>query len=496
MIRESIVHSTNDATEELLTTSNIFGFRSLRYYKASPVLTVSSFLAFILPTVSKKLPVDLREPPFMIKVPPTELSTPFFVSPLNGVNALKTDNGGYFIWATQVLGNNRPSHVTLVYISKNFQDAIIISSGIEYPSSSFQFVHGVLSQSPFFYSHLKAADTREDYLGSLTISTTSDLVFVPATLTSHFGHYIQQKLAHLSRLERLGLLSYFSKIYLSNDDDYLPDVPSYCFNLGTRDRIAMHDMNREEIIRKCLDNSFAVISTKDSTMDSSLWRSIKSHAELHLATSKVYSIVVGVRGGTRQAKNLPKVLPSLVSAIHEQTNQNVHIVIDGMAKSINNSSSTHADLSLGKEQEIASQIKLSLSTMSYASCMCVVGLDMYSQLKEIMCCRFALGHAGSSTFKYMTLAGIPVILHGIKRPWNDYSTFFRDETWAPRCLSFNDVEPDKALNGLHTNYLIREQEFAEFVQSLDYNSFVDLSISETYLSTETGLTQDFTAALA
>lgn len=121
-------------------------------------------------------------------------------------------------------------------------------------------------------------------------------------------------------------------------------------------------------------------------------------------------IGVGVRGGTRQALNLPDLVERLSRTLISR-GLSPHIIVDGLASSVNNSETTTAKLDITEEQRIGDYLASRLREIG-CTATSVIGMSLLDQLNLLQHCKAYIGHMGSSSAKSLWLLGIKTITHG------------------------------------------------------------------------------------
>jgi hypothetical protein len=243
---------------------------------------------------------------------------------------------------------------------------------------------------------------------------------LPAPCPIHFGHYLQNNLAHLSRLEDLGILALMDQIFRPKTFDYfLPEEEKRFVAETNRPKLRFVDSDREAI-QLSKANHQALIVSKSSSFGSNLSANFRRSVLTPSTKPEVALwVCVGVRGGTRMCLNLVDFVITLAAELNRVANRPIHLVIDGMSRSALNGQDTTAGLSTSHEQAIANDIIAKASSVQSVSASSIVGLTTFEQLSQICRCSLAVSGFGTQYFKYMYLCHVPTIVHGIKEP-DDY----------------------------------------------------------------------------
>jgi len=253
-----------------------------------------------------------------------------------------------------------------------------------------------------------------------SLPKADQLAHLPAPCPIHFGHYLQNNLAHLSRLEDLGVLASVNHVFRTQTFDYfLPEEEKLFLAESTRKKISIVADN-QEAIKVCQASNHAILVSKSSSFGSGL----SSHFRLAVPALPAdqdtpIMVCVGVRGGTRMCLNLVDFAVTFAAEINRLSGRPVHLVIDGMSRSALNDKDTTAGLSTTHEQALASEIIDKASAHDGVTASSIVGLSTFQQLAQIRQCSLALSGFGTQYFKYMYLCNLPTIVHGFKEP-DDY----------------------------------------------------------------------------
>lgn len=253
-----------------------------------------------------------------------------------------------------------------------------------------------------------------------SLPTANQLAHLPAPCPIHFGHYLQNNLAHLSRLEDLGILTSVHHVFRTQTFDYfLPEEEKLFLAESTRAKISVVADN-QEAIQRCQATNHAILVSKSSSFGSGLSTHFRGSVPAQPGDQRAAVMVcVGVRGGTRMCLNLVDFTITLAAELHRVSGRPIHLVIDGMSRSALNDRDTTAGLSTTHEQAIANEIIAKASAIQGVMASSIVGLSTFEQLSQIRHCALALSGFGTQYFKYMYLCNLPTIVHGVKEP-DDY----------------------------------------------------------------------------
>lgn len=474
-LRNTVRLAQSNSSIEIELACKLFEFDSLEKVFFSGSLSVCAYLQKLLPSLVKEIPLHLHEAPFLISEDIAPFPASFTPQPLNAVNTYRVNPTTYLCWSSQPLGNMRQSHVSLVIIDIQTNKAILASTNIGFPHSACHLLHSIFSTSGMG-NRLCKEQQRSVFLKTLTSST--HLVHCPARLVKHFGHYVLNDLSHIANLDYLGLTTYFDRIFRNSEFDYFDTEATTCFGKNTGALLDYSQGSTFEIQQQSIQNGYAVVCSKDSTVNGQLWRSLRSNLSIDMQDSTQYAVCIGIRGGTREALNICRISRHLAIAINRQTSLSVHFVIDGLAQSKNNNISSTANLSELREHEIANSIAMELMDLPFVTTESVVGMKLIDQLQRIGTCRLAFGHSGSSLHKHMNLAGLDCIIHGSRaEAFSSVTRLFHDEVWNPKCIPVPAIAiaPDHQSIDIHgsynQNYSIDEELFSSFAQHLNFMSF-------------------------
>lgn len=477
------LYSVNPEAEVDLARS-VFCFNSVDRIDLDTSFTVSRFLLNLMPALGAHSPFSLLDPLPCLLNSPLYDETGVFLKALNAVNTARIAKDKYLLWATLVAGNTR-STVGLVFVDIATNSACVGCTNDGHIYSTIQILHRVFSLT-HISAKMRTREARDAFLLGLCIA--DKFAHITDVHPLHFGHYIHNSLGHLLRLEELGLTSYFSVIYRSSRLDFFDDE-TLLLGRATRRKTRVLEISEsnpsggvlpQQLIPTALSEGYAVICSKDTIISGSLWRAVRKVLP-KACNEKIdpsFSVCIGIRGGSREALNLDAILCILVNAIHSRTGCNVHLILDGMSESNSNSLNSTAALSEVKEQEIVQAIREAFKSDPRVRITSVVGLPLIQQLECIRQCRLAFGHQGSSTFKYMYLLGLDIIVHGHNSGTGLlFAKDCHDETWKPRELNLGPkyVESrfvDPGASPFYANYTLNEELCRQFFAGFDFARYL------------------------
>lgn len=461
--------------EELIRACSYFGFSSVQRSDFAPSLTVGAFLQQLLPALHSQVPISFRETPFLGDKAYQILEGVTTLQPLLGVNVARISDSLYFLWTSPAApGSAYQMGVSVLIIDINKNTAIAGCTGSSVQFSTFQIFWYIFSRVHSIY-RLRDAGSRHEFLSSLKPAFFLSQITDQCPL--HIGHYILNNLGHLSHLESLNLLHYYARIYRPSGFDYFDDELAVCFREYTRLIAVSRQTGLSESIQDSLNRGCAVVCSRGSTLTSNLWRTIRFNLTIPPPDLNLFSVCIGIRGGSREALNLDQILRILAQEIHDQTGLCVNYVLDGMSASINNDKSTTAMLSSDRELVVVEKIQAAISDLPFVSLEPVVGLRLVDQLRKICKCRLAFGHLGGSTFKYMYLSGLDCIVHGHNEKGGLlFSELCHDETWSPIEYYMGSSYVKDKLAGesgpLYANYVLSESLCANYFRNFDFCKYL------------------------
>jgi len=358
---------------------------------------------------------------------PSELQNGFHLEPLSGVNTaaiipsaqkqgLPTERRWILLWYT-----NHPQRTdACLYILDNKENIIY---GL--PTYKLWIYDDLLwiCRSRLDISAWTSPALRTKFFQDLPSATS--LALTPSNCPIHYGHYLQNNLAHLSRLEELEITDLVDKVYRPKKFDYFtPAEEELFFSPALRSKIIWMD-NDEAIEKLALEQKIALIKSKGATFGKQLSKkflaSLNTEERIEQETPNSLRICVGIRGGTRMALNLMEAVEVFSQALYKRLGRSIHLVIDGMSKSSLNNHDTTSLLSTEAELEIANEYLNLAERNKFLTVSSVVNMTQFEQLKQISQCDLAISGYGTSTFKYMYLCNIPTIVHGERAPYDSLS---------------------------------------------------------------------------
>lgn len=411
-------------------TSAVFDIPELSIHYTNQIRDTETLFSLIIPAMASQSPVSIESVDEYLDIP-DDLRGKVRIIPLAGVNLAAIDNHNdsgsngkiadkykwYMAWGN--LTNQRNDSFTIFIDTET--NAIHA-----YPSPQGSVYENILNIFSYtFPVHVWGSSAARNHFLHKAIPSKI-ISHAPMPFPIHYGHYVQNNLAHISRLEEIGLTSYFDTIYRPCDrSDFLaPKEESLFFTDDTKPKLKYTTTLDDAIQESKAKKSELLIISKAATLSSytsKVFRAslaqqnpqednpLSSDKENHL------KLCIGLRGGTREALNLIVVIQQTVEILYSKTGRQIALLADGMSKSNLNNRDTTRFLSMDLEIEQASNLSNLYELESVASFESVVGKPMFEQISKIAQCDVAISHFGSSFFKYMTMCGIPTIVHG-ERP--------------------------------------------------------------------------------
>lgn len=380
-----------------------------------------AFLTALLPCLSSAEPLDLSAGDLGYQNLPIELQRPVKVQPLAALNVASVkaedmaDNRFYLLWTHT---SNQTTDVAVLLLDLETGMAHLQAS---LASMAYADLYTILQLS-VPQNCWARAEKRAEWLRSL--SPAVGLALVPQPCPIHFGHYVQNNLSHLSRLEELGMITHCQTVYRPGPYDYFNEQEEQQFFLPTTQSMLEPVASLDAAKKLARERKQMLISSKGATLSCHLahclQRSFNNVAPNEgSAKQDAYHLCVGVRGGSREALNLVEVIDLVLRSMFERQSKPIHLVVDGMSQSRLNSKDTTRYLSLDREEELAAALDQLTGRYPALTVQSVVNQPMFEQMKAIARCNAAISHFGSSFFKYMVMAGRPVIVHGDRPSFAD-----------------------------------------------------------------------------
>lgn len=401
-------------------TSCIYKFKSIKLLLEDPHWVNSEqFLLRYTECLTRGATIDLTAEPFRFRNLPPDLAGPCILEPLAGANTacIRPHSATNFspeqrrfilLWY-----NNHPqrSDVSLYILDLEEQSLHALSTYGFWIYQDLLIIFLLLLDLPLWTDPVARANHFR------TLPKAEHLAHMPASCPIHFGHYLQNNLAHLSRLEDLHILNSIEIIFRPKTFDYFTyDEEKLFFTEATRGKFRPVE-NEKEAVQFSMANKHALIVSKSSSygtgLSTNFCNSVRPESD---DTESAIRVCVGVRGGTRMCLNLVDFAVTLATELRKITGRPVHLLVDGMSKSALNSSDTTASLSTSFEQEIADEIIAKASVSENVSASSIVGLTTFQQLSQIRTCSLALSGYGTQYDKYMYLCNVPTIVHGVTEP--------------------------------------------------------------------------------
>lgn len=398
--------------------ASVFSFSSVTMLKRERHINGESFIQQYVECCQGRAALDFTAEPLLIVNLPECLSGLFRVEPLVGPNiscirpigsnASQDEPRFYMLW---YCNHPQRTDVCLYIIDTEANEIYAL------PTYEFWIYDDLLA---IFMSSLPMEvwcdhGARAAHLKALKAGQS--LALLPSPCPIHYGHYLQNNLAHLARLEELGVTEKVSTIYRpSNFDYFTPSQEKVFFGLDTQKKMSVVGSLRHGF-GLSVDDSTSLVVSKGSTFGRSLASNLRASLKRdNVNHDSPVGICVGIRGGTRMCLNLLDLTARLTAALHQKYGRKLFIVVDGMSASVLNNSDTTAMLSPAFENELAAGYLALADQFDYLSASSVVGLTQYEQLLEISECTLALSGYGTQSFKYMYLCDVPTVVHGQKPP--------------------------------------------------------------------------------
>lgn len=447
---------------------SVFKFNQVIALERNGVPNGELFIEAYARSVALNEPLDLSQDPWSINGLPVELRDGFHLEPLCGANTAviipsthkdgaPIDRRWILLWYT-----NHPQRTDVcLYILDNKENIIY---GL--PTYKLWIYDDLLwiCRSRLDISAWTNPALRTKFFQDLPSATS--LALTPSNCPIHYGHYLQNNLAHLSRLEELKITDLVDKVYRPKTFDYFtPEEEELFYSPALRSKITWMD-NDEDIEKLALEQKIALIKSKGATFGKQLSKrflaSLSTEEKIKEEQPNSLKICVGIRGGTRMALNLIEVVEAFSQALHQRLGRTIHLVIDGMSKSSLNHHDTTRLLSTETELQIADQYFKLAERNKYLTVTSVVNMTQLEQLKQISQCDLAISGYGTSTFKYMYLCDIPTIVHGERAPYDYLSA------GMPPSSLFLGLD---CVQGIEKNQDSKRNNY-----SLDIDKFINLSM--------------------
>lgn len=401
----------------------IFDFSDLHWLHTADRADGERFLTATIPTLRTDVQLDLSAAPLGYQGLPKMLQQPVQLNPLVGLNvfaisAEQLPPDRFFLLWTHT--SNQTTDVAVLILDLDEQTAYMQPS---HPGMAFADLYTIMKFSvplPMW----PRAEARSEWLRSLAVA--DQLALAPLPCPTHFGHYVQNNLCHLSRLEELGVIGHCSVVYRVGPYDYFTEVEEKAFFMPSTQTLVEIVPSIDAAKALSAERNQALIASKGATLSGHLARclqkslALQKNEEPELATdTEIFRLCVGVRGGSREALNLVEVMEEVIRGLLKRQHRSVHLVVDGMSKSRLNSKDTTRFLSLEREEQLAQALTGLQDRFSRLTVQSVVNRPMFEQMEAIAQCNATISHFGSSFFKYMVMAGRPVIVHGDRPAFAD-----------------------------------------------------------------------------
>lgn len=394
---------------------HVHEFKHLNWLRTRKRPNGEVFLADLVPCLNSGDQLDLTAGELGYQNLPVELQRPVRVRPLAALNVAGVSAEGvaddrfYLMWTHT---SNQTTDVAMLLLDLETGVAHLQPSQT---SMAFTDLYTILKFS-VPQNCWPRAEARASWLRSL--SPAEGLALVPHPCPTHFGHYVQNNLCHLSRLEELGVASHCKTIYRPGPYDYFNEEEEQAFFLPATRPLLVPVPSLDAAKQLAREQSQMLISSKGATLSKHLSRCLQQSLS-RSPGGDGYRLCVGVRGGSREALNLVEVMELVLKGLLERQPQPVHLVVDGMSQSRLNSKDTTRYLSLDREEELATALDQLTGRYPRLTVQSVVNRPMFEQMAAIARCNATISHFGSSFFKYMVMAGRPVIVHGDRPAFAD-----------------------------------------------------------------------------
>jgi hypothetical protein len=435
----------NEVCGSLIAT--LYGFESVCIIANKDAISCEQWTCQVTRAIKGLESINLSTGNCSLKGLPESLKKDFAVHALVGTNALKLveiknhEEEYYLFWVNP---SNQFDTIAALIIHPRRNEAVLVTSRGGSPIDDLKALNRLCFVGHSFFTEAE----RNTMIKCL--AETTELAHVVSPHPVHFGHYVQNNLCHLSRLESLGVTDHFSIIYRASLYDFFTQEQERRFFMGsTADRF--QEIESFKAIRQLTrTNNQALIASKGSTMTSRLsacrnTNTSESIFSTDYEAAEEVRLCVGVRGGSREAVNLCAVISDVVEQFKEHVNRPMTLYIDGMSASALNNQSTTKFLSLDREHQIARDIAELSQKHADLTVISLIDRPMFEQVRSISTCHAAISHFGSSSYKYAALAGIPVIEHGMRQLSNRLEV----DPNAPKCyflgpefISVLDTGPD------------------------------------------------------
>jgi hypothetical protein len=394
---------------------HVHEFKQLNWLRTRQRPNGEVFLAALAPCLNAGDQLDLTASGLGYQNLPAELQRPVRLRPLVALNVAGVSADGmaddrfYLMWTHT---SNQTTDVAMLLLDLETGVAHLQPS---LPSMAFTDLYTIFKFS-VPQNCWPRAEARASWLRSL--SPAEGLALVPHPCPTHFGHYVQNNLCHLSRLEELGVASHCKTIYRPGPYDYFNEEEEQAFFRPTTRPLLVPVPSLEAAKQMAKEQCQMLISSKGATLSNHLARCLQQSLS-RSPGGDVYRLCVGVRGGSREALNLIEVMELVLQGLLERQPKPVHLVVDGMSQSRLNSMDTTRYLSLDREEELATALEQLTGRYPRLTVQSVVNRPMFEQMAAIARCNATISHFGSSFFKYMVMAGRPVIVHGDRPAFAD-----------------------------------------------------------------------------
>ncbi len=399
--------------------AGLYDFRSITILTSQHMIDCEDWIAAVVAAATTADKIHFGREPLGITGLPQELSADTTLLPLNGVNTFRVCPGGdvtskqYVMWNTN---SNQANNISILFVDDKANEAYFLPAQIRHTMPELKSLLSSCLSSVAGFSSKK----RSKQLNNL--ETATSIAHAVLQHPAHFGHYVQNNLSHISRLEQRGVLWQFQHIYRAGPCDFFSPQEEQLFFSERTGALFDQVKDLQQAKKTARDRGEALVASKGSTLygiglsthlrqhitsSSKDGRNDESHREAHL------KLCVGVRGGSKEAINLTEIIESLIQRIRKKMGCNVDLLIDGMSASSLNSLGTTAYLSLEREQQLSATFASFAQTHNGLTVESVVNMPMIEQVTKISECHASISHFGSSCYKYGALAGIPVIEHGM-----------------------------------------------------------------------------------
>lgn len=401
---------------------HVYEFKDLHVVQAKTRADGEQFLSVIVSCMATGEPMELSAAQLTSDAIPEALRGPVRVLPRAGLNVAaltaegQTEDRFYLLWTHT---SNQTTDAAILLLDLQEQTAFLQPS---IPAMAYADLYTIMKFS-VPQATWPRAEARSAWLRAL--APAAELALVPLPCPTHFGHYIQNNLCHLSRLEELGVTGHCAMVYRPGPYDYFNSEEEASFFLpGTQAKMQpVPSINEAKAY--AIERGQALISSKGATLSRHIATCLQQSLEQQhdnkdkILSEDTYQLCVGIRGGSREALNLVAVMEQVLQGLLDRQSKPVHLIVDGMSQSRLNSMDTTRFLSLEREQELTQQLCKLAEQHPRLTVQPVVNLPMFDQMQAIARCNACISHFGSSFFKYMVMAGRPVIVHGDRPAFAD-----------------------------------------------------------------------------